>query len=287
MPENGLLVPSIHPLNFQSITLERLRRREGNLPFRPIQNPRETLMQHSAHHLPRLLAMALVLLSACQGVTPTPRSDINGSGDTFFGDVRISIPFEEKDPDALRVGLRVEMEKAGGDFDQSVGAGHVVELDNVPFTGPGVLSVDFEHTFVGAGLYVSKDRGRVHLEGVVGLGKSILEADALFGGMPDATQVDSFGPFLGGSISYPVFESLALYGELFFFGGISSNHNISLRSFEVGTAWRVTQNLKLSLGWKDWGFSAARDQDHLFGSAEPSDLELGIDGPLLRLEFTL
>lgn len=228
--------------------------------------------------------LALILASS-QSCSTTPRSDIEGEDNTFFGALRVSAPFDERDernPEVIRFGVRVDVEVSGGDFDQTLSAGEVVQLDDVAFTGPGEVSVDFDHTFAGLGVYVGKDATKLDFEGMVGLGGSFLDAEASMGGLSESTHIDSIGAYLGGSVSYRVVDSVAFFYEMrLFFGG--GTDDVEIFEVQLGATWTLTDHLALSAGWKDWDYGAERDDS--FGFPDPSDLDLGLDGPFVRLEL--
>lgn len=244
----------------------------------------------------------LVALASCQS-SSTP---IEGDDDAFFGSVRATIPFNRAQPAAVEVdelaakeegasqqrdayrtrfGLRIEVEGAGGEFNQDLGVGETVQLDDLAFSGPGRVTLDFDHRFVGVGLNIVRPRPRgMNIDGAFGLAGSFLNARASDGSTSESADLDSFGPFVDGTLLVRLHPAWAFFFEAqLFWGLLDSTDRVQTTNLRAGVAWSPLTDFTLSAGFAQWNLEAERES----GSPDPSDLDLDLEGPFVRIDFGL
>ncbi len=252
----------------------------------------------------RCLVLGLLALASCQ----SSRTPIEGDDDAFFGGLRATIPFTRAEPTrgrgeahggenhdqdqapqrdayATRFGLRIEVEGAGGEFHQDLAVGESVQLEDMAFSGPGRVTLDFDHRFVGVGLNIVRPRPRgVNIDGAFGVAGSFLKARASDGFTSESADLDSVGPFLDGTLLVRLHPALALFleGQLFW-GVLDSTDTVQTTTLRGGIAWSPLPDFTLSAGFAQWNLEAERES----GSPDPSDLDLELEGPFVRVDFGL
>lgn len=184
----------------------------------------------------------------------------------------------EGDLEGWGSGVRLEVNKLDGKFDQTLSSGQSIRLDSVLMTGPGTVAIDFEHTFVGIGFYGGKSKGKFGFDGEVGLGSSLLGAGAVMGGLSDTLHLDSLGLYFGGAVSLQVLEPLSVFYELKVFAG---SNDVEIFTAQLGAKCTPSDVLSISAGLQSWEYIVERDG--IF--AIPSDLRLNSEGLFFRLEF--
>ncbi|MEM7308222.1 MAG: hypothetical protein AAF682_16195 [Planctomycetota bacterium] len=226
---------------------------------------------------------APLLLAALAFGCSSSRTDIEGDDNTLFGAARATFPTDEAAPGDSRAGFRLDADFGRGEFGQDLSPGEVVQLDDIAFSGGDPVEVEFEHTFLGLGGYIARESSTgVRLEGSFGLGASLLDIQAAQAGVSESTDVRGFGPYVGGSLSYAPVERLSLFVEArVLLGFISTLDSLDIATVAAGAAWSVGDHLLLSAGVQDWDYDAERED----GSPDPSDLDLGLAGPFVRLEY--
>ncbi|HIG85709.1 MAG TPA: hypothetical protein EYQ25_01565 [Planctomycetes bacterium] len=224
--------------------------------------------------------LALLALAACTPLPPTS-TQISGEDNSFQGAIQISHPLTETDQQALHYGLRIEVDGSGGEVVETLAGGQTVLLGEVALLGPGDVDLKFDYNFVAIGFYVVKPFNRFNLEGELGFGHSSLDARASLGALSESAEFQEFGLYVGGNASYQLNWPLLLFYRLRGFQG-SGDDETSTWETQLGTSWTVNETMTISAGLQAWNY--LREPRSM--PITPSDLDLTLNGPFLRLEFS-
>lgn len=212
-----------------------------------------------------------VLLPAVRGTWTLRSFDAARAAESAGGDA----------PAELR--LDVELAFGSGSFDQRLRPGEQVQLDEVTFSGPATVAVEFDlHRALVDVRYATAERSGLRAEAFAGLGVSYLEVEARSGGVRDGDQQFALGPLVGAGASYRPAERWRLFLEASLGVAVAEGwEEVRLRTLELGALFAATPSLEVGAGWRDLRYRQER------GSFGDSDLDLGLSGPLvsLRLHF--
>lgn len=232
---------------------------------------------------PPLLPACSVLASLLVACTapPTPSTAITGEDDSFRGSIRISHALGGEGEGATRYGLRAEIDGGTGELVETLAGGQIARLKEVDLAGPGDLDLKFDHNFVGFGFYGVKPLNRFELEGEIGFGRSTLDARASLGALSESAELQGSGLYLGGRAAYQLDWPVLLFYSL---RGFRGNAAGDVRTWEaqLGGSWTVNQAIAISAGLQGWNYL----REPSGGTPAPSDLDLTLSGPFLRLEFS-
>ena len=231
------------------------------------------------HPLPAFSVLAS-LLAACTA-PPTSSTAISGEDDSFSGSIRISHVFGGSDEEATHYGLRVEIDGGDGEVVDALLGGQTVRLKEVALTGPGDVNIEFDHNFVGFSLYGVRPLGGFKLEGEIGFGRSTLDARASLRALSESAEFQGSGFYAGGSAAYQLDWPMLLSYRLRGFRG-NAGGDVSTWEAQLGASWTVNQTMTISAGLQHWNYM----REPSGGTPTPSDLDLTLNGPFLRLEFS-
>jgi hypothetical protein len=224
--------------------------------------------------------LALLALAGCTPLPPASTT-ISGEDSSFQGAIQISHPLTDTDQQGWHYGLRIEVDGSGGEVIETLAGGQTVRLGEVALSGPGDVKLEFDYNFVAIGFYVVKPFDRFNLEGELGFGHSSLDARASLGASSELAEFQESGLYVGGNASYQLNWPLLLFYRLRGFQG-SGDDDTSTWETQLGTSWTVNETMTISAGVQAWNYlREPRDVP-----ITPSDLDLTLNGPFLRLEFS-
>lgn len=221
-----------------------------------------------------------ILFAAC-AAPPTPSTGISGEDDSPSGSIRISHALGGSEEEATSYGLRVEIDGGDGEVVETLVGGQVVRLDDVDLVGPGDVRLDFDHQFIGISFYGSRPLKGFEIEGEIGFGRSTFDARASLGALSETAELQGSGLYAGGSVAYPLDWPMLLFYRLRGFRG-SAGGDVSTWEAQLGASWSVNQTMAVSAGMQGWNYMLEPSG----GPPAPSDLDLTLKGPFLRLEFS-
>lgn len=227
-----------------------------------------------------ILCLVAILFAAC-AAPPTSSTGISGEDDSLGGSIRISHALGGSEEEATSYGLRIEIDGGDGEVVETLVGGQVVRLNDVDLAGPGDVRLDFDHQFVGISFYGSRPLKGFELEGEIGFGRSTLDARASLGALSESAEFQGSGFYAGGSAAYPLDWPMLLFYRLRGFRG-SAGGDVSTWEAQLGARWKVHQTMALSAGVQGWNYM----REPTAGTPTPSDLDLTLNGPFLRLEFS-
>jgi len=224
--------------------------------------------------------LVVILFTACAAPPPSS-TGIRGEDDSPGGSIRISHALGGSKEEATSYGLRVEIAGGDGEAVETLAGGQVVRLNDVDFAGPGDVRLGFDHQFIGISFYGSRPLNGFELEGELGFGRSTLDARASLGALSESAEFQGSGFYAGGSVSYQMDWPALLFYRLRGFQG-SAGGNVSTWEAQLGASLSINQTMAVSAGMQGWNYMLEPSG----GPPAPSDLDLTLNGPFLRLEFS-
>jgi hypothetical protein len=231
----------------------------------------------------RLIVLGTALLFLASGCTTTPKTTLEGDDDVAFGDIEFSLPLA-RSKTAGRLPshqLVASFSHAESDFDQTLGAGRTVKINNVEFSGT-TLQADLDFYRWGIAYKRRIDTGqRVFVSPFAGLSLSQLDIELTAAGMRDSERIESIGPRAGLRVGYEPVEVFEIFLELDIAYGVGFDHlaSTATQSYGAGIALN-TRNIGIVLGYRTLDFGLNGDSDRV------SDIELDLTGPFILLVIT-
>ena len=217
--------------------------------------------------------LAASILAACSSQTTV----IEGSDTSVFSpSVRLAVPLANEG-----MALELDVAHGEGDFDQRLGAGESVRLEDVTFSGPGTVRLEADLTRVyGGARFTHMEENGLGFSVHGGLSLSLLDATAQMGGVKDSTDVDSLGLALGIEPFLQLNDTWRLYGQVLFLPGIAGDYEeVELTEIDLGIAMRAFEHVELVLGWRRFEYEAEAT-----GGVD-SDLDIVLSGPHVSLRL--
>jgi hypothetical protein len=227
------------------------------------------------------ISFLIVSLFAACAAPRTSSTAISGEDDSPGGSVQISHALGGSEEAATSYGLRVEIDGGGGDIVEALVGGQFVRLKDVDLAGPGDVRLDFDHQFVGISFYGSRPLNGFELEGELGFGRSTLDARASLGALSESAEFQGSGFYVGGSVAYPMDWPALLFYRVRGFQ-FSAGGDASIWEAQLGASWSVNQTMAVSAGMRGWNYVLEPSG----GTPPSSDLDLTLNGPFLRFEFS-